>query len=247
MAYRGTSKLHCDMAYRLLIFDADGTLYDYDRAERYALSAALRDLDIFFDEERMVPIYRRINGAIWRAFENGEILQSDISTRRFSEFLRELGIAADIQLLSSSYLQHLGEADFLISGAEGIVSELAPRYSMAIVTNGLSRVQRGRFGRSGIIAHFHPIVISDEVGVQKPDPRIFDHVFENYPGIPRHEILMIGDSLTSDIAGGVAAGIDTCWIRPEEPGNRRKETGSRAFLPDPTYEIERLDDLRRLL
>lgn len=242
-----TSKLHCVMAYRLLIFDADGTLYDYDRGERYALSAAFRDLGITFNEARMLPIYRRINGAIWRAFENGEIHQSDISTRRFSELLRALGITADVPLLSSAYLAHLAEADFLIPGAEEVIKELAVRYSMAIVTNGLSRVQRGRFGRSSIIEHFHPIVISDEVGVQKPDPRIFDHVFESYPEVPRHETLMIGDSLSSDIAGGVAAGIDTCWYRPDAEENRRKAPGSRVFIPDPTYEIVHLSDLRRLL
>ena len=247
MAHDGTSKLHCDMAYRLLIFDADGTLYDYNRAEHYALSSAFSDLQLPFDADRTIPIYRRINGAIWRAFENGEISQSDISPRRFSEFLRELGIVADVGLLSAAYLEHLAEADFLIPGAEAIIEELVSRYSMAIVTNGLSRVQRGRFGRSSITNHFHPIVISDEVGVQKPDPRIFERVFENYPHISRHEALMIGDSLTSDIAGGVAAGIDTSWYRPEEQSSRGKTPGSRTFLPDPTYEIAHLDDLRRLL
>lgn len=235
------------MAYRLLIFDADGTLFDYDRGEAYALSAAFRDHRIGFDEVTMVPLYRRINKNIWNAFEAGGIAQGEISSRRFGEFFRELGVACDIPAFSASYLGHLGEADFLIEGAADVVEKLAGSYSMAIVTNGLSRVQRGRFRKAPITEHFHPIVISDEVGVQKPNPEIFEHIFDAYPEVPRDEVLMIGDSLTSDIAGGVAAGIDTCWLNPgRDPGTGGGAEGGR-FVPDPTYEIRSLGDLLRIL
>lgn len=232
------------MAYRLLIFDADGTLFDYDRAEAYALAAALTESGLSFDEEQMLPSYRRINKAIWRAFEAGDIVQSEISTRRFSEFFREIGLTCDVSAFSRSYLSHLAEADFLIEGAEEAVSALSHYYSMAIVTNGLSRVQRGRFGKSTIARHFHPIVISDEVGVQKPNPEVFDFVTQEYPAVSREEMLMIGDSLTSDIAGGVAAGLDTCWYNPH--GEAGVTKGS-SFAPEPTYEIRSLGDLLRLL
>ncbi len=247
MAEERTSKLHYVMAYRLLIFDADGTLFDYDRGEAYALFSAFRDQQLVFHEETMAPLYRRINKNIWRAFEAGEIPQGEISSRRFGEFFRELGVGCDIRAFSASYLGHLAEADFLIEGAVDVVATLAKSYSMAIVTNGLSRVQRERFGRSPITEHFHPIVISDEVGVQKPNPKIFDHIFEAHPDVPREEVLMIGDSLTSDIAGGVAAGIDTCWFNPgREPGAPGGGEEGR-FLPDPTYEIRSLGDLLRIL
>lgn len=235
------------MAYRLLIFDADGTLFDYDRGEAYALSSAFREHELPFNEETMVPLYRRINKNIWRAFEAGDIVQSEISSRRFGEFFRELGVRCDILAFSASYLGHLGEADFLIDGAAEVATKLAGSYSMAIVTNGLSRVQRGRFGKSPITRHFDPIVISDEVGVQKPNPEIFDSIFDAYPNVARQEILMIGDSLTSDIAGGVAAGIDTCWLNPRGHTQGGNGTEGRRFLPDPTYEIISLEDLLRIL
>jgi 2-haloacid dehalogenase len=247
MAEVGTSNLHYAMAYRLLIFDADGTLFDYDRGEAYALSSAFRDQQLLFEEETMVPLYRRINKSIWNAFEAGEIAQGDISSRRFGEFFRELGVACDIYAFSASYLGHLGEADFLIEGAADVVAKLAESYSMAIVTNGLSRVQRGRFGRAAITEHFHPIVISDEVGVQKPNPEIFDHIFEVHPDVSREESLMIGDSLTSDIAGGVAAGVDTCRFNPGKDAGPGRGTEGGRFLPDPTYEIRSLGDLLRIL
>ncbi|MFP4430944.1 MAG: YjjG family noncanonical pyrimidine nucleotidase [Spirochaetota bacterium] len=233
------------MAYRLLIFDADNTLFDYDRGEAYALSLAFRDQKLVFHQETMVSLYRRINKSIWRAFEAGEIPQGEISFRRFGEFFRELGVGCDIRAFSASYLGHLAEAHYLVEGAEDVVATLSKSYSMAIVTNGLSRVQRGRFGRSPIAGLFDPIVISDEVGVQKPNPEIFDHVFEAYPHVCREEVLMIGDSLTSDIAGGVAAGIDTCWFNPgRDPG---APAGGGRFLPDPTYEIGSLGELLRML
>ncbi len=235
------------MAYKLLIFDADGTLFDYDRGEAYALSSAFRDQGIAFDEATMVPIYRRINKEIWQAFEAGRIAQDQISPRRFGEFFRQLGVRCDTRAFGASYLGHLGEADFLIDGAEEVVEGLATRYSLAIVTNGLSRVQRGRFATSPITKHFDPIVISDEVGVQKPNPKIFSYVFDAHPDVPREKTLMIGDSVTSDIAGGVAAGIDTCWLNRGGLPDSSVSPGAKRFPPDPTFEIRSLDELLRLL
>lgn len=247
MAIGGASNLHCGMAYKLLVFDADGTLFDYDRGEAYALSSAFRDQGMAFEEATMVPVYRRINKEVWQAFEAGRIAQGEISPRRFGDFFRELGLRCDIQAFSASYLGHLGEADFLIDGAEEVVAGLAGRYSLAIVTNGLSRVQRGRFATSPITKHFDPIVISDEVGVQKPNPKIFSYVFDAHREVTREETLMIGDSLTSDIAGGVAAGIDTCWLNQRGAAGPNADLDGRRFLPDPTFEIRKLSELLRLL
>ncbi len=229
-----------EASYKLLIFDADGTIFDYDRGEAYALEAAFGDAGLPFDGEEMIATYRRINADIWRAFEAGRIAQQDISRTRFTRFFEEVGLSAAVDAFATSYLEHLGEADFLVSGAAELIEFLAKDYSLAMVTNGLSRVQRSRFSRSPIGGRFHPVVISDEVGVQKPNPDIFDFVYETHTQVSPAESLMIGDSLTSDIAGGRAAGIDTCWYNP---------VGDSLGIadPQPTFEISRLSDLAEYL
>jgi putative hydrolase of the HAD superfamily len=136
-------------------------------------------------------------------------------------------------------LEQLSRASDLIEGAQETIRALRAHYQMAIITNGLSDVQRPRLDASGIADCFALLAISEELGVVKPDPRFFEIVMQRIGQPPKAEVLVIGDSLTSDIQGGNNAGFDTCWYNP---------TGS---APDPrfpaTYEIRILTDLHDLL
>lgn len=227
--------------YTLLLLDADGTIFDYNRAEAYALETTCADLGIAFEAERELPVYRHINAEMWRAFERGEIDPATLSVERFRRFLEGSARpdAADPAEMADRYLGHLAEGSFLIPGALEVVRQLAEMAPIAVVTNGLSRVQRSRFAGSGVAEYVEHLVISDEVGSQKPEPGIFDVALEPFEGVPLEEILMVGDSLTSDIAGGVRYGISTCWYNPE---GRTNDSG-----PTPTHEIRRLEDLPSLI
>lgn len=225
--------------YSVLLLDADGTLFDYDRAEGYALETTCGELGLDYEPERDLPVYRRINAEMWRAFERGEIDPGTLSIERFRRFLESAGARADPAEMADRYLGHLAEGSFLIPGALDVVRELASLARLAVITNGLSRVQRSRFSGSGLSEYVEHLVISDEVGSQKPEPRIFDVALAPFNGVSRDEVLIVGDSLTSDIAGGGRYGIATCWYNPE---GRENPDG-----PVPTHEVHSLAELPGLL
>lgn len=223
------------MNYSWILFDADGTLFDYDRAEGIALESAFADMGLAF-QPGYVPVYRRINEAIWKAFERGEIAQARLRLERFERLFEAAGVQADAAAFSAVYLRHLGEGAFLIDGAEAVVGALRGRVRLALITNGLQEVQRSRLARSAIRDEFEVVIVSEEVGASKPDARIFDAAFERMGWPDKSQVLLVGDSLTSDMAGGIAYGIDTCWFNPD---------GQEGTLPV-CYEIQDLGQVLTL-
>lgn len=201
------------MEYRWLLFDADGTLFDYDRAELQALRLTFEAAGHPF-RPAYAEAYRRINAAIWREFELGQITQELLRTRRFALLFEEAGLALDLDDFSRAYLRNLALGTDLVDGAEETLRALHGRVGLALITNGLKDVQRPRLERSSIAGCFDAVVISEEVGAAKPDPAIFQVALARM-GLPRRdEVLMVGDSLTSDVAGANRAGIDVCWFNP---------------------------------
>lgn len=224
--------------YRWLLFDADDTLFDFERAEAGALARTFARFDLPLTPDT-VDAYRRIDLACWQALERGEITSAALRTRRFELLFAEMGFAADVERFSAAYLEHLAEAAELLDGAAEVLAALRDRYRFAIITNGLGTVQHSRLARSAISHDIAALIISEEVGSAKPAAGIFDAAFAAMGHPARREVLMIGDSLTSDMQGACDYGIDACWFNP-------------AGLPRPAglpiaYEIVRLDELVGLL
>jgi len=226
------------MRYRWLLFDADGTLFDYDKAERTALQKTFEEVGLAF-ERRYLAVYKNINSQIWRDFEQGKISQQELRTRRFDLLFEAVGVDYDSRDFSPKYLRRLSQRTELIEGAEEVIEVLADKFEMALITNGLKDVQRPRIAASSLREYFKNIIISEEVGVAKPDTRIFDAAFVQMKRPSKDEVLIIGDSLSSDIQGGVNYGIDTCWFNPEGKAN------SHAVIS--TFEIKALNELLELL
>jgi 2-haloacid dehalogenase len=185
--------------YRWLLFDADGTLFDYDRAERAALEQALTQIGLSFDPAYHLPTYRQINSALWHGVEKGEITPAVVKVCRFELLLKELQVAHSAAALSASYLECLANCSELIEDAEAVLGGLHKRYRIAILTNGLQVVQRGRLARSPIRHHVADIIISEEIGAAKPAREFFDKAFARLGQPSKHEVLMIGDGWGSDI------------------------------------------------
>ena len=220
--------------YPWLLFDADDTLFDYGRAETEALVGAFEAQGMPF-QPSWLPVYQRVNAAAWRALEEGRVTAARLRVMRFEQLAAELGVRLDPVAFSAVYLGQLSMQAHLVDGALSLVSGLSATHRIAIITNGLSDVQRPRLARSPLAGLVGPVVISEEVGAAKPDPAIFAIALERMGDPDRRDVLVIGDSLSSDIAGGAAAGIDTCWFNP-----RRKPRGDG---PAATYEIAELNGL----
>ncbi len=201
------------MTFSWILFDADGTLFDYDHAEGEALDALWSDAGLP-PRGDLLTIYRRINSALWRRFEAGEATAAEIKEKRFRDLVDELGVDADPGRLSAGYLDHLSRQTRLVPGAEPLLESLRRTRKLALITNGLSQVQRPRLERSPIGRHFEVLVISEEVGFAKPDGRIFAQALALMGGPPKEEVLMVGDNLHADIEGAHRFGLATCWLNP---------------------------------
>ncbi len=222
------------MPYRWLLFDADGTLFDYATAEKLALQNTFEEVGLTFSRDYL-SAYQKINSQIWRDFEQGKITQQDLRIKRFDRLFKALGLSCNAHDFSPRYLRHLSQRNELIPGAKEVVTALAKDFKLAIITNGLTDVQRPRFAASALRDYFNITIISEEVGAAKPDTRIFDVAFAKMGMPDKAEVLIVGDSLTSDIQGGVNYGIDTCWFNA---GDKRQSP-----TPKPTFEIALLTEL----
>ena len=226
------------LRYELLIFDADGTLFDFERAEEYAFFKTAGDAGRDFTKKEY-GIYANVNKAIWQEMELGKIDQNTLKAERFRRFFDKLEIKEDSERFSSEYLYNLSTAGFLLEGAEELLESLKGRFRMVLLTNGLTSVQDNRLGTSPIRPYFEELVISESVGISKPDPGIFQHTFEKIGYRDKEKALMIGDSLTSDILGGLNYGLDTCWY------NAGKRTNEKNIFPK--YEVHDYDELLGIL
>jgi 2-haloacid dehalogenase len=216
------------LKYDWIFFDADGTLFDYDAAEAAALEGAFGACGLPCGSE-IGPLYSEINAGMWRDFELGKISQQDLKTARFDRLFDALGLTADAEEFSRSYLAILGAQTALLEGAERLVRSLVGKVRLLLITNGLAEVQVPRFAESSIRDCFSEIVISGEIGLAKPDPAIFDFAFDRIDRPAKNRVLMIGDNLGSDILGGANYGLDTCWFNPAGMLN--------GHGVEPTYEI----------
>ena len=212
--------------YRGFLFDADNTLFDYDRGEGEAFRQAVVEAAPGADPERALEAYKEINAGFWRRLEQGDVTMEELKVGRFRALLDFLGSGAAAGRLSARYLDILSTKAYFMPHAEEVLEALHLRARLGLVTNGISRVQRGRLGRSGILGLFNAVTISEEIGAAKPDPAFFSHAMRGL-GLPASELLCVGDTPASDIAGAQASGIDACWFNPaglpwpgpgEEPG-----------------------------
>ena len=201
--------------YKWILFDADDTLFDYGAAEHCALKMTLEGFNINVSPE-ILQRYNQINGDLFRKLEKDLISSTELRTTRFEMLLSEFGLALDAKLLSRQYLGNLSKSARLFPNAIETVHDLAQHFKLAIVTNGLAEVQRARFNTSRIKGYFEDFIISEEIGATKPSNEFFKIAFEKIGNPQKCEVSIVGDSLTSDMKGGIDFGIDTCWYNPRK-------------------------------
>jgi len=223
--------------YTFLLLDADNTLLDFSETERLAISAALARFGCVPTAEN-AALYSAINRKYWRLHDLGELTQAQVQLLRFEELFARLGLQADPAAAETVYRAELGRCGRAFPGTAALCRDLGARYRLLLVTNGVPETQYQRLHDTGLDVYFEQIFISGQVGAHKPQKAFFDYVAAHTPGFDREKALIVGDGLTSDIQGGVNAGIDTCFFD-------RKYTGPGAARP--TYIVHSYDELRKLL
>lgn len=223
--------------YKILLFDVDGTLLDFHDAEKQALKNTFQKYHITLTKE-MEERYMSMNASLWKQFEQGIIDKKTVVYTRFVKLFNEFHINEDGMIFEDEYQLELGKCHKLLPYAKEVLKTLSKHYRLYVVTNGVSQTQYSRLKDSGLDLYFEDIFVSEDTGYQKPMKEYFDYCFERIKNFQLNETLIIGDSLSSDIQGGITAGIDTCWIH---------DINTHTCDIQPTYMITDLRELYDIL
>ncbi len=224
--------------YHCILFDLDNTLLDFDLAESKAIAKTLEDIDIEPNNEN-IQIYQDINESLWKKLEKGQIRRDKIATERFSIFLKKMNKNQSVSAVSRAYLDNLAMQGILLPDTMPVLDELAEVATLAVITNGFTKTAQARVANSGNDKYMEDVFISEKIGVDKPNRKIFDVALSTLGVEDRKRVLIVGDRLESDIKGGINAGIATCWFNPQGDANN---TDIR-----PNFEISSLHELYKIV
>ncbi len=220
------------MKYTTILFDSDDTLLDFKASERQAIYRAFEKAGLPFDEE-IRAVYSEINHSLWKALERGETTTAELLVERFRRLFERYGYDYDPKEMNDLYFHCLSDTAFTMEGAVEILEYLKDRYELDIITNGVGYIQTARLSNADIRKYIKHLFISGEIGVSKPHKGFFDHVLSHIDEKDKSRILVVGDSLTSDIKGAIDAGLDCVYI-----GNAENEA---------TYCIGSITELKKIL
>ncbi len=226
--------------YTTILFDADNTLLDFDKAERASLIQTMKDYGVPVTDEN-IAAYVEINKKLWKRLEKKEITKPELKQIRFRTFFESIGFKSDADTLevNEHYLGLLSGCGYTMNGAEELCRKLkAAGYDLYIVTNGIAKAQAKRLGKSGLLPYISEVFVSETVGNPKPDKRFFDYALERISEKDKSKVIVVGDSLSSDIKGAVNAGLDSIWL------NLFGDTLPTDFAPNHT--VKDLKELEKL-
>lgn len=222
---------------KVILWDVDGTLLDFKQAEYAAIKKCFEIFELGECTDEMIARYSAINRNYWEKLERGEITKQEVLVNRFAEFFEKENIKTDCASeFNMEYQKWLGETICFCDNSFELLQSLKGRVKQYAVTNGTKAAQDRKLQKSGLIDIFDGVFISEVVGIEKPGIGFFEHVWEKIGAYEKEEIMIVGDSLTSDMQGGNNAGIVCCWYNPKGMGNNT----------DLKIEYE-IDDLQKIV
>ena len=236
--YDSSERIVCMKKYGFLLFDADNTLLDFDENERVSLLDTFEHFGLPCTEE-VLGLYHEINIMYWEMLSRKEIERDALLIKRFETLFERVGIKADPVATENHYRTNLGNGCQIMAGAMEVLKELRKEYKLYVITNGVAKTQHNRLEKSGLAELMEDKFISDEIGYNKPDREFFEYVESHIPCFEHEKALVIGDSLFSDIRGGVEFGLDTCYL------NIYHKQNTSEIIP--IYEIQDIVELPQLL
>lgn len=227
--------------YKLLLFDLDNTLWDFEtnaRAAIHEIFSKLRLSEKITDFDKFYDTYEMYNHRLWCEYEQGRLKKEELRVLRFHLALKDFGVDdyAMAQHIGETYIALSPRKTALFPGVIEVLDYLQPKYEMAIITNGFSEVQQVKLAACGLNKYFERYFISDQIGHAKPHPRIF-HAAVTAFNVSKKSVLMIGDNWENDIAGAKQYGMDQVFFNPKKLPHEGK----------PTYEISAIGELRKFL
>ena len=220
-----------------VMLDLDDTILDFHKAEAIAISKTIGDFGVEPTQE-VLDLYHNINRWHWQQLELGKMTREQVLVNRFGALFSQLGKQADSVACARSYEKNLSQGHYFLPGAQEALDRLYGKYRLFLASNGTARVQHSRLTSADLYRYFEQVFISQELGFNKPSKEFFDACFAQMPGFSPEKTVMVGDSLSSDIQGGINAGITTIWVNP-------KKENCGSIHPD--YQIENLTQLEVLL
>lgn len=225
---------------KVILWDIDGTLLNFEESEKYAIRKCFSIFEMGECSDEMLKTYSEINKGYWQRLERGEITKKEVLEGRFTDFFREYELDTNkAAAFNQEYQKRLGDTVVFFENGLELVKELKGKIPQYAVTNGTKIAQERKLKNSGLDLLLDGIFISEDVGIEKPGIGFFQKVFEKIGNFPQDEILIIGDSLTSDMQGGINAGIKTCWFNPKKLENHT------VLKID--YEIKNLIELQEII
>lgn len=226
--------------YKYLLWDIDGTVLDFIASETYAIRFLFNKYNFGECSDEMLKLYSSINVKYWQMLERNELTKPEILVGRFREFFDKIGIDNKMaEQFNKDYQVTLGDHIQFVDNAKAMLLAEKGKYVLVAVTNGTKIAQEKKLRLSGLDKIFDYVFISENVGIEKPNIDYFEYVFKTVGITNKSEVLIIGDSLTSDMKGGESAGIDTCWFNPKHKPN--------TLGIDVTYEIDDLIELVNII
>ncbi|WP_366889314.1 YjjG family noncanonical pyrimidine nucleotidase [uncultured Aquimarina sp.] len=218
-----------------VFFDLDHTLWDFDKNSALAFQLMFDKFGIKISIDHFLSVYQPINLHYWKLYREERVTKSELRRGRLTEAFALLGEQFPLEIidaLSDDYINFLPLNNYLIEGAKELLEYLMPKYQLHIITNGFSEVQHTKLSNSKIKHYFRTVTNSEQVGVKKPNPIIFEHAIK-VSGADIDKSLMIGDNYEADIIGAEAIGIKTICF------NYHKER-----LPKETIQVSRLNQIK---
>ena len=219
-----------------VFLDLDDTILDFKKSEYIAIGKTMSDYGVE-PTDALRRRYHEINKWHWEQLELGKLTRPQVLEGRFAAFFGELGVQVDASEVAENYMQNLSAGHDFLPGAEEATERLSKKYRLFLASNGTAYVQHRRMTDANLYRFFEVVFVSEEIGHNKPTKAYFEKCFARIPGFDVSKAVMVGDSLSSDIQGGINAGMKTVWVNPSRGVGKIKAD----------YEIESLTQLEALL